>query len=119
MKTPDEIKEGLECCIKDCKWDNGCLYGAFDKCTTAMMEDALALIRQLEAQIPQWISVKERLPDEGGEYIVLVQLPNGTKDHRWDIFHPDAGWCEDYDAKVMFWMSFDSLPEPPGEEVRE
>lgn len=61
---------------------------------------------------PQWISV-ENPPKESGEYIVVVQLPNGTKDRRWDIYHPDAGWCEDCSAKVLFWMSFDSLPEPP------
>lgn len=54
MKTPEEIKKGLECCIKDCNWENGCLYGAFDKCTTAMMEDALALIRQLEAKLAEY-----------------------------------------------------------------
>ena len=28
MKTPDEIKKGLECCIKECRQDNGCPYGA-------------------------------------------------------------------------------------------
>ena len=63
MKTPEEIKKGLECCIKDCNWENGCLYGAFDKCTTVMMEDALAYIRQLEAKIPKWVSVDEKLPE--------------------------------------------------------
>ena len=80
-----------------------------------LLKDMVEEMERLRAErdaATRWISVEERLPDEGGEYIVLVQLPNGTKDRRWDVFHPDAGWCEDYDAKVLFWMSFDSLPAP-------
>lgn len=120
MKTPEGIKRGLENCTRL----GGCVScpyfvdNTMAQCTPVLAADAIAYIQQLEAKIPKWISVKERLPDEGGEYIVLVQLPNGTKDRRWDVFHPDAGWCEDCDAKVLFWMSFYSLPDAPKEETK-
>lgn len=50
MKTPDEIKKGLECCSKsepcvDCIYDRR----DFPMCVRRMEEDALAYIRQLEA----------------------------------------------------------------------
>ena len=63
-------------------------------------------------KVQRWISAVNP-PKEGGEYIVVVLLPNGMKECRWDVFHTDAGWCEDYEAKVIFWRGFDSLPEPP------
>lgn len=50
MKTPDEIKKGLECCAQsepcvDCVYDRR----DFPMCVRRMAEDALAYIRQLEA----------------------------------------------------------------------
>ena len=50
MRTPDEIKKGLECCSKsepcvDCIYDRR----DFPMCVRRMEEDALAYIRQLEA----------------------------------------------------------------------
>ena len=62
MKTPEEIKKGLEICIadescRDCPYNNG-------NCDMQLERDALAYIQQLEAQQQRWISVGERLPDE-------------------------------------------------------
>ena len=58
----------------------------------------------------KWISVKDRLPDEGGVYLCYC---NGIR-------HIQV-WCKVYDAKrkvfndsgVTNWMP---LPEPPEEE---
>ena len=53
MKTPEEIKKGLECC-RDSVSCMKCEY--YDKrdrkyaCETALLADALAYIQQLEAQ---------------------------------------------------------------------
>lgn len=66
---------------------------------------------------PRWISVKDRLPETDGEYIVYITSDDGEKcvtcDHwvkssheRWFLFD-DAG------AVVTHWMP---LPEPPKEE---
>lgn len=61
MRTPEEIKKGLEICIadencRDCPYKNG-------YCDMQLERDALSYIQQLEAQQPRWISVGERLPD--------------------------------------------------------
>ncbi len=78
MKTPDEIKKGLECCgnavecsVVLCPYWNEC-----DKDDIYAVErDALAYIQQLEAKVPKWISVEERLPDES-EGTILVCFPD-------------------------------------------
>ena len=70
MKSPDEIKKGLECCNKgNCK---KCPYRESEHidCQEQMQKDALAYIQQLEAAQPNWISVEERLPDD------LENVPN-------------------------------------------
>ena len=61
MKTPEEIKKGEECCRprdKRCE----CPYYGEDWCSSNKNDAALALIRQLEAQVPKWISVHDALP---------------------------------------------------------
>lgn len=74
MKTPDEIKKGLACCakcskeacehcpyMKDCdNFDAGNLY-----------RDAIAYINQLEARVPKWISVKDRLPEDDDDVLIF------------------------------------------------
>ena len=67
MKTPDEIKKGLEACSADeCHgYHVGCPYYNFSaRCMQDMAADALAYIQQLEAKVPQWISVDDRLPQD-------------------------------------------------------
>lgn len=50
-KTPDEIKKGVECCVmpvpRPCA---KCPYHLMDKCLTNLLNDALALIQQLQAE---------------------------------------------------------------------
>lgn len=56
MKTPEEIKKGLECCILEtddtslidhCR---ACLYRSTGLCFRHLLEDALAYIQQLERE---------------------------------------------------------------------
>ena len=49
MKTPEEIKKGLECCIGG-SCEPYCPYKETVDCVQQMAEDALSLIKQLEAQ---------------------------------------------------------------------
>ena len=51
MKTPDEIKKGLECCVNGYKCSKCCPYylGKITKCTSDLSRDALAYIQRLEA----------------------------------------------------------------------
>lgn len=60
MKTPDEIKKGLEICKQGGNWHDtcgkGCPYAGDDECAKALPADALAHIQQLEAKVPKWIT---------------------------------------------------------------
>lgn len=96
METPDQIKKGLE----DLKFI----------ANAGRIDDALALIQQLESRVPRWISVKERLPEYGynvpviyaGGYIGMAQ---------WSGW----GWYKLIYREshiVTHWMP---LPEPPKE----
>lgn len=50
MRKPDEIKKGLECCVRRCDYDNGCAYAGSMKCCDNLKIDALAYIQQLERE---------------------------------------------------------------------
>ena len=127
MKTHEEIKIGLECCEK---YMNGapeeecCHVCNYQYNCAELKLDALALIQQLEAQVPKWISVEERLPetqvtvvlalkrDGGGSRIAI-----GSRAH-WTPFryYIDGGTCAVDAGRVTHWMP---LPEPPKEEERK
>lgn len=74
MKTPEEIKKGLECCTKDgdctrCPYNH--IYGRM--CKVYRNNDALAYIQRLEAQVPKWISVEERLPENEKPVLIATK----------------------------------------------
>ena len=68
MRTPEEIKKGLEYCSEKAERKtkcSECIYFNDPRgwCSTTITKDAIAYIQQLEAQQLRWISVGERLPD--------------------------------------------------------
>ena len=74
MKKPEEIKKGLACCAKasleecdHCPYGNDC--DIFEACN--LYRDALAYINQLEARVPKWISVKDRLPEDDDDVLIF------------------------------------------------
>lgn len=121
MKTPEEIKKGIECCIKylacvptseccdDCPYIGSC---------SSLEKDALAYIQQLEAKVPKWISVKERLPEN--EQIVIGYTPcDGfmfvgyyVKNCNWKQWYIITAMrsTKCMNKRVTHWMP---LPEPP------
>ena len=109
-----EVKQTLEMCYKqgltsDC---NGCAYrGHNNVCMDALMEDALAVINQLEsnASVQKWIPVTERLPEEFKE--VLVYRFTGCEVDSC-VSIQKGYWSYDpvCEYKVTHWMP---LPEPP------
>ena len=130
MKSPDEIKKGLECCIAStCLTENGCPYRLSRHCGTGLKADALALIQQLEAQEPRWISVEDRLPDlipcsAGTAYSAAVNiLTSGRKvlTAVWDgkEFIADAEFWEAEGEEITHWTPvLLPLPDPPKEEAK-
>ena len=115
MKTPEEIKKGLECCSGQNKdtYCTECPY-RFEDCDD-LARHALALIQQLEAQVPKWISVKERLPEDLCEVLIcddkgrmVVGHYDEDDGHFWKRVNADTF----HSVNATHWMP---LPEPPKE----
>ena len=130
MKTPEEIKKGLKCCMKaseeacdHCPYCKECInFNAGN-----IYRDALSYITQLEARGPKWISVKDRLP-EPSTYVLALTAPGalsvGENVIVADYIHPKS---EDHGVFVIAYTNYDDkdivpvthwmqLPEPPKEE---
>lgn len=127
MKTPDVIKKGMERCKDDrcicdeCEFSDGNV-----KKWRSLMGDALAYIEQLEAKVPKWISVEERMPEHDTDVLVLTApgtLSLGQNCVVAEYIHPRmeksgvfinfyAGYDDKNILAVTHWMP---LPEPPKE----
>lgn len=75
---------------------------------------------KIEAQIPKWISVEERLPDNHGDFLTKIHCAKGdwlevnTFDHTEKEWWHDAGnRTVDATEFVTHWMP---IPEPQKEE---
>lgn len=87
------------------------------------MECAAALDKAIEALGKRealdnggWVSVKDRLPEKNGRYLVCE---NGeVYSAEYEKNRPDSEWTDDYegylDMMVSHWMP---MPEPPKEEA--
>lgn len=125
-RTPEEIKERLECCSKE----SGCLKCpdvAAGDCSLKLCADALALIEHLEARIPKWISAEERLPEN--DDLVLVRANGRAREIRWDGAYALATYCgsegwglwdyEDDEVQHLKILQWAPMPEPPMEKERD
>lgn len=120
MKTPEEIKKFLLHCAGggaciECHYDGR----DFPHCIARLLDDALALIQQLEAQGTKWISVAERLP-EANAFVLMY-----TRGWMAEGIYNEVTGFEYYDkeSKPWAWKKVDEiithwmpLPEPPKEE---
>ena len=74
-----------------------------------LIEQQAARIAELEAKVPRWIPVTEKIPPDQEEVLVLTMSKNGVR-------NVDKGyWAIDHfihlgRAEVTHWMP---LPEPP------
>lgn len=146
MKTPEEIKKGLECCsIDDLHCGQGCPYK--DDCLEearykGLESDAFAYIQQLEAEnaqqarcienltdklnatneaLPRWISVEERLPEEW-ELVVFIPTINQGSVYVGKLSHTGARGGVLFENRqgrttMKYYAKYwMPLPEPPKEE---
>lgn len=129
MKTPEEIKKGLECCGADEPCEECCPYHPeVNSCIEMIARDALFYIRQLENQIadlgkkvPKWIDVDERLPDKNENVLIAANgYVHSAAYYEYSdgmAFSTETGddiFCAGHGKdKVTHWMP---LPEPPKEE---
>ena len=81
--------------------------------TESPAQDALEYIRQLEAALPKWIDVKDRLPDDRKDVLVCVRgetidtgyyVSSGAGRGCWEVYS-----CMSDD--VTHWMQLPELPK--------
>ena len=133
MKTPDEIKKGLECCSDTDGFDGDCIkcpYKGELWCGDKSKIDALSYIQRLENQIgeltemveqleeaqPKWISVEERLPEPNTTVLLIA--------HGWESqlvyigklekVESEKSWLTGLVSKASEWTvyGFSYLKEP-------
>lgn len=124
MKTPDEIKKGLALCIDNEAACIGCPYDDVETCHCDLMEDAFALIQQLEAKAPKWISVEDEQKPQHHKEVLCRYIFDGDSECFYAVLtyyaYGDNGYVTGshftgeglHDMRVTHWMP---LPEPPTE----
>lgn len=75
-------------------------------------EKTLAAAVKISKEVPQWIPVEERLPDECGHYLVFVKAGKYEQVTWYEIAYYDGK--EKFYTSVTHWMP---LPEPPKEST--
>jgi hypothetical protein len=125
MKTPEEIKAiklalmDIETTCGHCPYEgepNGCNRPGGSCKMFDVALDAAEAISQLEAQQPRWISVGERLPENGQKIIAAFRDGGGliVDQARYSNGEFDfASWAYVWGDNVTHWMP---LPQPPEEE---
>lgn len=119
MADREKVIKGLEYCIKqattteNCTDTKACPYYESTARLTCWIDLNLDALELLKAQ--EWISVKERLPEQAGKYLIAA-LEQGKYTHITTVYFGRhftmtgrmAYW------KVTHWMP---IPEPPKEET--
>lgn len=82
---------------------------AFPVCAYCLMGKAADAIEELSK--PRWISVKDRLPEKAGTYLIVTNKGNVMSDSYAPIFRRFNG---NAGRHCTNWMP---LPEPPEEEA--
>jgi hypothetical protein len=97
MKTPEEMADIAEEWATN--WERD-------------LDDSDTILKQThKAAAPQWISVNDRLPECGDNYIILKD--DGVSPYTFAIAWFDRTWDFPNSSEITHWMP---LPEPPKEE---
>ena len=79
-----------------------------------MIQDLRRENAELRARVPEWISVKDRLPEEDGYYLCCIKSSLFPDRVYIDILECDKGSFEEghiYTDTVTHWMSLPELPK--------
>lgn len=103
MKTPEEIKNGLKCCLTSCK---GCPYNDPTYCGSALVRDAITYIRQLEDRPPmdaepvrhgKWIEHLNYMEERDGYYWCPLCQKMATREYN---YCPNCGAKMDLEGSI-------------------
>lgn len=97
--------------IQQLEAENERLLNSYDAalCEAADMH---SISKEVEAQVPRWIPVEERLPEDMVDVLLYGE-------GRYGMGVLSCGWwcCEDFDGKhITHWMP---LPEAPKEDAHD
>ena len=123
MAELEKVIKGLNCCLNGLMQCESCPFNdgeTVPKCVQELRTAAIELLKAL-----RWISVKDRLPEVVGSYIIagkqrypgepweyftdVAESHGSYIDDFWDTFND---WIEGQETHVTHWMP---LPEPPKE----
>ena len=123
--TRKEIVKELRCLAagEDCpseKCDKTCPYWTGLELGATLSDDrqlCCAAADMLEQDVPGWISVKDRLPEDDATYLVYGRNGYGIV---FAIYYGDGEWltCDDLTNITRFVAHWMPLPEPPKEEAK-
>lgn len=112
MKTPEEIKKGLECCSRSDSCPQECPYYDVQSCGSVSKLDALAYIQQLDEEKKQ---LQKRICDQRRQLRLLHAM------YEWALSRLQKAKLNDR-AHFQHWMwerGYDletlELPKPPKE----
>jgi len=119
--TPEEVIKALRCDHPSLECES-CEYNTGDDCNyKRMTDDAAEIIEKLQKQLPRWISVNDKLPENSKTVLCWYEYYHWSK--KAVLPEYGLGYCFNgywggdastgYDTKVLFWMP---LPEPPKED---
>lgn len=93
MKTPEEIKKWLKQDCGECDEENFCPYMGIAGCIGILHKDALAYIRQLEAQNAELVRKSEQLERERDAAIHDINEARDCKTCKHINVHPSEQPC--------------------------
>ena len=113
--TPEEIVKSLRACGSNCCVDCVCFKKEVpckekDLGAAELIEQQAARIAELEAKVPRWIPVTEKIPPDQEEVLVLTRSKNGVRNvdkGYWAIDH----FIHRGRAEVTHWMPLPGWPE--------
>ena len=118
MKTPEEIKKGLEKDCGECDEENFCPYIGIAGCIAIMHEDALALIQQLEAENAELKRERDAAVNDLTQSRFCHACKHREEKEQLNEHYDTPSQCINCHLERSQFLWRGHLPEPPKEEEK-